>query len=198
MHCKNGREAKDGDAVICTGYNGQVTVGKIHSLVAGSETCNCTVAEVVIGGVNQLTCRTVSEMYPRGRRSCGNHSGHHVSASNIMRFVSLTLLALCGCTIAPHGSRATHDIWLYDNDGRVWRHERFTDRSAGGGALFFMDPSLQNVTLVHTNSELHTGGALGIGSASVILDPQTGAVISAAGTAVGNIVGAALKTAVKP
>lgn len=63
MHYKNGREAKEGDSVICTGYNGQVTVGKIHSLVAGSESCNCTVAEVVIGGVNQLTCRTVGEMY---------------------------------------------------------------------------------------------------------------------------------------
>ena len=63
MHYKNGREAKEGDPVICSSYSGSVTVGKIHSLVAGSESCNCTVAEPVMGGVNQLTCRTVGELY---------------------------------------------------------------------------------------------------------------------------------------
>ncbi len=62
MHYKNGREAKEGEPVICTGYNGQITVGKIHSLVAAT-TCNATVAEPVMGGVQQLTCRTVGEMY---------------------------------------------------------------------------------------------------------------------------------------
>lgn len=63
MHYKNGRLAQEGDPVICTGYNGQITVGKIHSLVPGSTSCNCTVAEPVIGGVNQLTCRTIGDMY---------------------------------------------------------------------------------------------------------------------------------------
>jgi hypothetical protein len=64
MHYKNGRLAKEGDPVICKGYNGQITVGKIHSLaVEGQTTCNCTVAETVMGGVNQLTCRTIGEMY---------------------------------------------------------------------------------------------------------------------------------------
>ena len=116
-----------------------------------------------------------------------------------MRFALLTLLALCSCTIAPHGSRATHRVWTYEGrrDGLV-RYEKWTDRSAGGGALFFMDPSLQAVTIVHTNADLRTGGTFSVGSASVVLDPQTGAVIGAAGTAVGNVIGAALKTAVKP
>lgn len=63
MHYKNGRPAKEGDPVICRAYNNSVTVGKIHSLTAGAETCNCTVAEPVMGGVNQLTCRTVGEMF---------------------------------------------------------------------------------------------------------------------------------------
>jgi len=63
MHYKNGRLAKEGDPVICKGYNGEVAVGKIHSIVAASKTCNCTVAEVVMGGVRQMTCYTVGEMY---------------------------------------------------------------------------------------------------------------------------------------
>lgn len=63
MHYKNGREAKEGDPVICKGYSGQITAGKIHTLLVGADSCNCTVAEVVIGGVNQLTCRTVGDMY---------------------------------------------------------------------------------------------------------------------------------------
>ena len=63
MHFKNGRLAREGDPVICRGYNGSVTVGKIHTLLSGCETCNATVAEVVPGGVNQLTCRTIGDMY---------------------------------------------------------------------------------------------------------------------------------------
>lgn len=63
MHFKNGRDAKEGDPVVCLGYNQRVTVGRIHSLTPGAETCNCSVAEPVMGGINQLTCRTVGEMY---------------------------------------------------------------------------------------------------------------------------------------
>jgi hypothetical protein len=63
MHYKNGRAAKESDPVVCKGYAGQITVGKIHTLIPGSTSCNCTVAEPVMGGVNQLTCRTVGEMY---------------------------------------------------------------------------------------------------------------------------------------
>lgn len=63
MHFKNGRLAVDGDPVVCKGYNGKVTTGKIHSLVAQENTCNCTVAEVVQGGVQQLTCQNLATMY---------------------------------------------------------------------------------------------------------------------------------------
>lgn len=118
-----------------------------------------------------------------------------------MKFSLLALLALCGCTFAPHGSHATHRIWTYQpgtrSDGLV-RYEVITDRSAGGGALFLMDPRAQSAVLTHTNSVLQTGGSLVIGNGSVTVDPQTGDIISAAGTAVGNVIGAAVKTAVKP
>ena len=109
----------------------------------------------------------------------------------------LLLGCFTGCTIAPHGSRATHDVWTYAN-GQLVRHDRWTDRSAGGGMLLLMDPKAQSVNLSHTNSVLQTGGMLIIGDGSVTVDPQTGAIISAAGTAVGNVIGAAAKTAAKP
>jgi hypothetical protein len=64
--------------------------------------------------------------------------------------------------------------------------------------VFLMDPKAANAVLVHTNSILQTGGSLAIGEGSVSVDPQTGAIIGAAGTAAGNIIGAALKTAIKP
>ena len=63
MHYKNGREAHEGQPVICKGYAGQITVGKIHTLIPDVTTCNCSVAETFMGGVNQLTCRTINEMY---------------------------------------------------------------------------------------------------------------------------------------
>ncbi len=62
MHYKNGREAREGDPVILLN-NGRTTVGKVHSIIAGTSTCNCTVAEPVTGGIQQLTCRTLRDMH---------------------------------------------------------------------------------------------------------------------------------------
>ncbi len=62
MHYKNGREARYGDPVIVKDYNGNITAGVIHNLRA-AQTCNCDVATLVPGGVTNLTCRTVGELY---------------------------------------------------------------------------------------------------------------------------------------
>ena len=63
MHYKNGREAISGDPVILKDFAGNTIVGTIHSLNAGSVSCNATVAVVVPGGVNQFSCVTVGECY---------------------------------------------------------------------------------------------------------------------------------------
>lgn len=39
MHYKNGRVAKEGDKVICVG-GGMIVTGILHSVNAGSTTCN--------------------------------------------------------------------------------------------------------------------------------------------------------------
>jgi len=62
MHYKNGREAKTGDSVITKNYSGNLTAGVIYDLVPGG-TCNCSVAVLVPGGTQQLTCQNVGNMY---------------------------------------------------------------------------------------------------------------------------------------
>ena len=57
MHYINGREAKEGDAVIVKSLYGtkQVRAGVIHSLNAGAETCNGQVAVPIPGGIMQMS-----------------------------------------------------------------------------------------------------------------------------------------------
>lgn len=61
MHYRNGREAHEGDPVIGKNY-GTVVAGKLHSLLAGTDTCNGQVAYPVYGGVNSYCC-TINELY---------------------------------------------------------------------------------------------------------------------------------------
>jgi hypothetical protein len=102
---------------------------------------------------------------------------------------------LCGCTIAPHGSRATHEIRTYQgrSDGMI-RLEVFTDRSAGGGACLF--ETVQNAALIHTNSTMQVGGSLTLGNGSIATDPQ--AIITTVGDVGGKMAAELIKTLVKP
>lgn len=62
MHYKNGTEAKNGDAVILKRWNGDIGAGTLHSVNAGSTTCNGTVATPVPGGMLQEGV-TIGEIY---------------------------------------------------------------------------------------------------------------------------------------
>ena len=62
MHFKNGREAHEGDPVVFVDYTKKVNVGRIHSLVAGSDTCNCQVANIVPGAVLNY-CTNLKDLY---------------------------------------------------------------------------------------------------------------------------------------
>ena len=102
-----------------------------------------------------------------------------------------------GCTIAPHGSRATHRVWTYQGraDGLI-RYEVMTDRSAGGGGQFGTFTSLDNLVVVHTNSTMQLGGTLTVGQAYIGTDTNLARNITALGDAAGTAAGAALGTAV--
>lgn len=111
-------------------------------------------------------------------------------------FAALVLAACCGCTIAPHGSRATHDTWFYVN-GQLVRHDRWTDRSAGGGGQLGTFAKLNNVAVNHTNSVMQVGGTLTIGDAYIGVDTNTASTVTALGQATGDIIGAAAGTAAR-
>lgn len=62
MHYKNGREAKDQDPVIgYDEYRKTYFAGVIHSLSAGSTSCNCQVAVPTLGGCMNR-CETVGKL----------------------------------------------------------------------------------------------------------------------------------------
>jgi hypothetical protein len=70
--------------------------------------------------------------------------------------------------------------------------ETWWDRSAGGGTFVFTDPSAQELMFTHTNQTALGGNRLvSIGMISSTVTTNDVAAIGAAGTAVGNVVGAA-------
>lgn len=69
----------------------------------------------------------------------------------------------------------------------------------GGGTFLLTDPSVASLTVYHTNQTTLGGGSyIGTGQMTLTVDPQTGQIVSATGTAIGNVIGAALKTATRP
>lgn len=82
-------------------------------------------------------------------------------------------------------------------DGLISR-ETWRDLETGGGFFFFADPNVQAMTAYHTNqSALGGGSAFTAGSLGLVVDTNLAPAIAATGTAVGNVIGAAAKTAIK-
>jgi len=118
---------------------------------------------------------------------------------NLPCSASLCLL-LCGCA-APHRAAVSiheHRQYAGRSDGKV-SEDIWRDTESGGGWFLLTTSDVQSLSAIHTNqSSLGGGSAFSAGPISFKVDPQTGAIIEASGSAVGNIIGAALKTAVKP
>jgi len=49
MHYKNGREAKNGDKVFWTGFNGVAVTGILYDAKAGNDFCNGRLAPILPG-----------------------------------------------------------------------------------------------------------------------------------------------------
>lgn len=114
--------------------------------------------------------------------------------------IATTLLLVAGCAHPHRAAVTTREIWVYEGrPDHLVRVEKWTDSEKGGGTFFLADSQVAALTAIHTNqTDLGGGSSLMAGPMSVQVDPQTGAIISATGAAAGNIIGAALKTAVKP
>jgi hypothetical protein len=120
-----------------------------------------------------------------------------------MRHLSLNLWPLAlsvvlGCASDHRRAASTHSLETFDPryTGGLMAREKWSDTERGGGIFLLTDPSAVNLIAVHTNqTALGGGSAFGAGSLEVRVDTNAAPIIGAAGTAVGNVIGAAVKTA---
>jgi hypothetical protein len=112
----------------------------------------------------------------------------------------LALSVVLGCASDHRRAASTHSLETFDPryTGGLVARERWFDTERGGGIFLLTDPGAVNLIAVHTNqTALGGGSAFGAGSLEVRVDTNATPVIGAAGTAAGNVVGAAVKSAVK-
>ena len=113
----------------------------------------------------------------------------------------LSVLLLAGCAIVPRGpvvERTITETFTGRPDGLTKRVTKLSDEAFTRGLYFFSDPSLQMLCSWHTNAtELGGGSRFMAGTFGITVDTNLVPAITATGTAVGNVVGAAVKTAVK-
>ena len=111
--------------------------------------------------------------------------------------VSALLFGGCACPSRKAGTSCVAQYYAGREDGLVERDE-WTDAESGGGFFLFTDPSVQSLVAIHTNqSALGGGSSFVAGKLTIVVDSNTAPIISAGGTAVGNVIGAAAKSAVK-
>lgn len=113
---------------------------------------------------------------------------------------SILLLSIIGCAAPHRAAITTRELKTYQGraDGLI-AVETWTDTEKGGGWFLLATSDVQSLIAIHTNQTAIGGGsAFAAGPLSVKVDPQTGQIIEATGSAVGNIVGAAIKKAVIP
>jgi hypothetical protein len=131
--------------------------------------------------------------------SASGQSGAASHAPNLRALCALCAVLLAGCAIGPRGPVVSHELRCYEGraDGLV-REERWKDAAGLRAFYLFTDPSAQNIVAWHTN-QVALGGCshFSAGSVTIKVDTNTAAIIGAGGTAAGNIIGAAAKTAIK-
>jgi len=107
------------------------------------------------------------------------------------------LQAGCSCPHRKSVAQRTVEWFGGRTDGLVKR-EMWRDTEGGGGVFLFADPTVQTMTATHTNqAALGGGSAFAAGTFAIVVDSNLVPAIAATGTAAGNIIGAAAKSAVK-
>jgi hypothetical protein len=118
----------------------------------------------------------------------------------LLRFLLLpSAFFLCSCACPRRQAETSRLLENFAGrpDGLVWR-ETWRDREQGGGFFAFTDPAAGQLFAAHTNQYALGGGSVfSAGTVTITVDTNTAPIVGAAGTAVGNIIGAAAKTAVK-
>jgi len=108
-------------------------------------------------------------------------------------------LAFLGCACPHRKAESSHFVEAFAgrSDGMV-RRESWRDSEQGGGQFVLTDPAAGQLFASHTNqSALGGGSAFSAGTVTITVDSNAAPIIGAAGTAVGNVIGAAAKAAAK-
>jgi N-dimethylarginine dimethylaminohydrolase len=107
------------------------------------------------------------------------------------------ILSSCACPHRRGESSRVMETFTGRPDGLVHR-ETWRDYEKGGGEFLFTDPAAGQLFAAHTNqSALGGGSVFSAGTVTITVDTNTASIMGATGTAVGNVIGAASKTAVK-
>jgi hypothetical protein len=110
---------------------------------------------------------------------------------------SFILFSSCSCPRRKAESSHLVETFAGRTDGLL-RRETWRDAEQGGGQFVFTDPAAGQLFAAHTNqSALGGGSVFSAGTLTLTIDSNTVPIVGAAGTAVGNIIGAAAKTTLK-
>jgi hypothetical protein len=110
---------------------------------------------------------------------------------------SAVFLSSCACPRRQAETSRVLETFSGRPDGLA-RRETWRDSEQGGGQFLFTDPAAGQLFAAHTNQYALGGGSVfSAGTVTITVDTNTAPIVGAAGTAVGNIIGAAAKTAVK-
>jgi hypothetical protein len=101
----------------------------------------------------------------------------------------LTVAGLAGCATSHKKESLAHEIWTYSDSGQVTRHEVWSENHHGGGTAMLSDPVATQIASYHTNQAgLGGASAFTVGNVQATVSTNAAAVLSAGGTAVGNVI----------
>ncbi|HEY3860831.1 MAG TPA: hypothetical protein VGO59_03000 [Verrucomicrobiae bacterium] len=114
---------------------------------------------------------------------------------NLISLLLVPLFLSVSCASPRRKGESSHVIENFAGrvDGLTYR-ETWRDAETGGGLFVLADPAAGQLFAAHTNqSALGGGSVFRAGTVTITVDTNTASILGAAGTAVGNIIGAAAK-----
>ena len=93
-----------------------------------------------------------------------------------------------GCATSHKKEWLSHEVWTYSDAGQLARHELWSENHHGGGTALLSDPVATQIASYHTNqSALGGASAFTVGNVQATISTNAASIISAGGTAVGNV-----------
>ncbi len=106
----------------------------------------------------------------------------------------ITVAGLAGCATSHKKEYLVHEFWTYSDAGQVTRHEVWSENHHGGGTALLADPVATQIASFHTDQAgLGGASAFTVGNVQSTVSSNAAAIISAGGTAVGNVIQGAVK-----